>query len=93
MNKLSFVLSPDDGHYDVTLGSTYCGTLEIDVDGFYYYLPVPHSSGYYPGWFLKGIADKLEEVNAAWEKELTDALALVPDEVIQEDDLPEFNLN
>lgn len=93
MNRLSFDLSPDDGHYDVSLGSTFCGTLEVDVDGFYYYMPTPYKAGYYPGWFLKALGEKLEEINEPWDKELRDALALVPDEVIQEDALPEFNTN
>lgn len=84
MNKLSFTLSPDDGHYDVILGSTYCGTLEIDVDGFYYYLPTPYKDGYYPGWFLKAIGEELEKINEPWEKELREALAIVPEEAFED---------
>lgn len=78
-NKLIFTISDEDGHYDVTVGSTYCGTLERDIDGFYYYLPVPYKDGYYTADFLLIVGNKLKEINDPWEQELIEALKVVPD--------------
>lgn len=91
MDKLNFTFSPEDGHYSLTLGNTFCGTLEVDVDGYYYYLPQLHSLGYYPGWFLKCVGEKLIELNEPWDKELREAQELLPNSTIQKDAFPEFN--
>lgn len=53
----------EDGHWSVVMNNgVYCGTFEMDVDGYFYYLPVDFV-GYWPSWFMKDLANKLDEIN------------------------------
>ncbi len=57
----------EDGHWDITLyDGSYCGTLEEDEDGLYYYLPVDFI-GYWPSWFMRDLANKMDELNKPYE--------------------------
>ena len=47
------------------------GTLEMELDGFYnFYIDEKRKTGYLPAQILREIADKLDEINAPWEKQL-----------------------
>ena len=42
----------------------YLGDLEFDISAGWVFLPEDAGSGYYTSWFMRTIADKLDELNA-----------------------------
>jgi hypothetical protein len=59
-------------HYEVCHeNGVFCGYLEMKEDGLYDWWP-EQRSGYLPAWFLREVADKLDEINAPYEKEMRD---------------------
>lgn len=43
------------------------GDIYKEVDGYYVFAPLM-KGGYWPEWFLRGIADKLAEMNKEWDE-------------------------
>lgn len=46
------------------------GTFEMDVDGYFYFWRNEKLTGCDPSYVLRGIADKLDEVNKEWNERL-----------------------
>ena len=64
--------------YAVKVGGMPMGELYMEVDGCYVFDPITGRSGYWPAWMMQSIVDKLTELNAEWEEQLTKALGNVP---------------
>jgi len=45
------------------------GDIQMDVDGYYYYWPIM-KPGFWASHFMRAVADKLDELNAPYDKEL-----------------------
>jgi hypothetical protein len=57
-------------------GQTLVGTLEPDVDGFYYFWPSDQSlTGCWAEHLLREVADKLRELNKDWSQMVRKELA------------------
>jgi hypothetical protein len=56
--------------YKIYHGSNrkYLGKFIMDVDGFYYYWPCEKLTGSWSSYSLRGIADKLDELNKEYEE-------------------------
>ena len=63
-NKVSFVYKA------FTPNNKYLGTFELDESGFYSYWQDKSLNGAWSAYQLRAIADKLDEVNKPFEKEL-----------------------
>ena len=50
------------------------GTFERDVDGYFYFWRNEKLTGCDSSYVLRGIADKLDEVNKEWDKHLKNNL-------------------
>lgn len=61
---------------NVKYGYSRCGEIYQEVDGFWVY-SMGETIGYLDSWFLRGIADKLDELNKDWQVELLGALSKV----------------
>ena len=46
------------------------GTILAKDDGYYDFWPLDYHGGYWPSHLMRAIADKLDEMNAPWEKEI-----------------------
>lgn len=57
-------------HSNVMFGKLLIGEIYPEVDGYYVFLPIKEG-GYWSGWVLKTIYNKLEELNKAWDVHLT----------------------
>jgi hypothetical protein len=64
-------------YYAIFSESVLLGTLEQEVDGFYYYFPTLRV-GCYSAWILKDIAHKLEALNEAWNQRISVELSRAP---------------
>ena len=53
---------------------TILGTFEMDVDGYFYFWRNEKLTGCDSSYVLRGIADKLDEVNKEWDKHLKNNL-------------------
>lgn len=53
-----------------TPNNKYLGTFELDVDGRYHYWQDKSLNGAWRAYQLRAIADKLDEINKPFEKEL-----------------------
>ena len=56
--------------YSITINTKFGGSLIIDEAGFYVWLPPTELHGYIPVWVLQDIANKLNELNAEWQKQV-----------------------
>ncbi len=55
--------------YTVLINNQNAGDLECKEDGYWDWWPeVPGRGGYIPAWVLREIADKLDDLNAPWDK-------------------------
>lgn len=50
----------------------YLGDILKKEDGFYDFWPLKRPGCYWPAHLLRAIADKLDEMNAPWQKEIDD---------------------
>ena len=58
----------NDHHFEVRLGGkNSVGQFLMDVDGFFYYFPI-ENGGAWTAWIMRAIANKLDEINAPWQK-------------------------
>jgi len=59
-------------YYNSMPGNTgkYLGKFIMDVDGFYYYWPCEKLTGSWSSYSLRGIADKLDELNKEYEENI-----------------------
>ncbi len=57
----------------------FLGALLMEVDGYFYFWP-ESSGGFWPEWTLRGIADKLADLNREWDERV--ARDLSPDDLI-----------
>ena len=57
--------------YDVVVNRHWSGELVQEIDGFYVYYPNPKSAGAYSEWFLRAVADKLQELNREYNDTLS----------------------
>lgn len=46
------------------------GEILMGDDGFYQFWPDTSRAGYWPSYAMRGIADKVDSLNAAWEKQI-----------------------
>lgn len=60
-----------DSNYDIIFNDRIVGSLQLDIDGFFYLDIRPEDNGYYSAWVLKNIAEKLEELNSEWVEKLS----------------------
>jgi hypothetical protein len=59
----------------VLVGSACAGELVPKEDGFYDFWLDENRQGYLPAWFLRAVADKLDEINTPWRDEIAKALS------------------
>ena len=74
-DKLIWVTSPATGRiYKVYYkNGVYLGDIFAKEDGFYDFWPeYPYKGGYWSSHILREISDKLDEINAPWQKQLDD---------------------
>lgn len=72
MALLSFthILSESSDHYEVIYeNGVYLGDIVKEVDGFYVYYPEIRG-GYWSSHMMREIADKIDELDAPWQKEM-----------------------
>lgn len=62
------------GTYKVKVINVEVGELFATEDGFYQFWPEKIKRGYWPAWLMRVIADKLDEINEPWERELESKL-------------------
>jgi len=69
MNQLNYSEKNGFGTIKITnKHNTQIGEFLLGDDGYYaFWPPVYWSGGCYPEWLLKELADKLEELNEAWD--------------------------
>lgn len=60
--------------YGILINGKFAGELNFDEAGFYVWYPPEVLYGYIPSWVLRSISDKLDELNAEWEKQLNEDL-------------------
>lgn len=48
------------------------GTLYVEVDGFWVFVPDRSRGGFVEAWFLRALADKLDSLNADWQANIDD---------------------
>lgn len=69
MNQLNY--SEKNGFGTITIrhnNGSLIGKFIMGNDGYYaYWSPVTWTGACYPQWLLKELADKLEELNEAWD--------------------------
>lgn len=53
------------------------GEIYMEVDGYYVFEPGRDSNGFWEAYVLRAIADKLDEMNKAWDAEVTEMLSRV----------------
>lgn len=53
-----------------TPNNKYLGTFELDVDGFWHFWNTDYIAGSWSSHSLRAVADKLDEINKPFEKEL-----------------------
>jgi hypothetical protein len=49
---------------------TFLGELYTEADGYYVLQFADNFKGYIPAWILRALADKLDDLNAAWDEEV-----------------------
>ena len=57
------------------------GDIYMEVDGYYVFAfdsKDEQRGGFLPSWFFKGIHDKLEEMNKAWDAEILNTFGVAP---------------
>ena len=71
-NEVTFVTRQDtDSLKLVYLGTVKLGEAVKDVDGFFYFW-FEKDNGSWPSCILRAIADKLDALNAPWEKTINE---------------------
>ena len=80
MLKFEAICQTDIG-YETVYGvygpnGVYCGELYPEVDGYYVWWSTPRG-GFLQAWFLREIADKLDELNAAWHAQVNADMELL----------------
>lgn len=63
------ILEKSNGGYKVISNNAFIGYFEASDDGLYYWWP-ENLNGYLPSYLLRELADKLDELNRDWEKEI-----------------------
>lgn len=61
-------------YYTVMVGKVCAGTLEQEVDGYYYLIPKFDNSGAIASWILKDLYMKIEALNQAWDQKVGEVL-------------------
>ena len=73
MPKISCVLREGSGVYDVfNSNGKHMGEFYREVDGYYVWDPAFINRGYIPSDLLRALANKLDEVNALWDRQVRD---------------------
>lgn len=70
--KISYDYDEEDHEYNVAVNGVVVGWLYCEVDGYYVFDMNPTLRGYTPGWLLRSLADKLDELNAEWDAKIRD---------------------
>ena len=70
---LKFTISPTNNVYSVTYNKVDVGELYQEIDGYYVWDPAD-LQGYLSAWFLRDIANKLDDLNRDWNEELVSAI-------------------
>lgn len=70
MTQVHFNYDEENHEYTVELHGLALGWLYCEIDGYYVYDINPTLRGYTPGWLLRAIADKLDELNKEWDKKI-----------------------
>lgn len=53
------------------VNNKHIGTLQSKEDGYYDWYPAPlDTTRYLPSWFLRQVADKLDELNKDWDTQV-----------------------
>jgi hypothetical protein len=65
-------VKPDKYEVWVNGKSKYIGDAIMCEDGYFNFFPELASGGYWPPFLLRFIADKLDEINAPWNKTVND---------------------
>lgn len=72
MNQSSITLDRTAQGYKVkAYNGVDMGEFYMEVDGYYVYVPILRG-GFWPAYMLRAVADKLDEVNASWDKQVQD---------------------
>lgn len=65
-----FEVKDSVGHrIEVLINGHYAGTLEPKEDGYWDWYP-DLAPGYIPSWVLRTLADKLDDINKDWDKQV-----------------------
>ena len=68
----------DNIYYTMNINDCYIGSLEMEIDGFYNWIPPSFGQGYFPAHILYEIANKLTELNREYQLQLEDDLQNLP---------------
>ena len=58
--------------FEVFANKTVVGEIYQEVDGFYVFIFVGATQGYFPQEFFTFVSDELRTLNKAWEKDIED---------------------
>jgi hypothetical protein len=65
---IDFVLTPDKNYRVVyTPNGNEIGHLAKDIDGYYYFFPMPYNGGFWAAETLLSIGNRLNSINAEWD--------------------------
>lgn len=65
-------VKPDKYEVYVNNNSIYIGDAIMCEDGYFNFFPDLSNGGYWPSHLLRFIADKIDEINAPWDKTVND---------------------
>ena len=71
-DKLAFTPDPPEGYEVLAPSGKYLGDLFKLEDGCFYFFP--NFTGGCAGWWMRQIADKLDELNKPWEEYINETL-------------------
>lgn len=65
-------IEPEQNRFNVSLNKKRIGTIYMEVDGYYVFVPAARNRGFWDEHTLLAIGNKLKEMNKVWDDSIAE---------------------